>query len=140
MCLLTLMATFYEVSIHLPSSEWFLHGQFFFRKIMGGGLCSRGYTWRFMRFSNTNSCSFIQIMFKVSPGVLFSAEKCRFQGVDFFHLHFLHVPLRKYWRYAYHDEVLLRSFHLPKKVEKSAEELSSYEEIWKYCQDFWNVL
>ena len=68
-------------------------------------------------------------MFKVSPGVLFSAEKYRFQGVDFFHLHFRHVPLQSYQRYAHRNEELLHTFHLPKKLEKSVEEFSSYEEI-----------
>ena len=63
------------------------------------------------------------------PLYAFFCRKIPFSGCCFFHLHFSNVPLQSYQRYAYRNEELVHTFHLPKNLEKSVKEFSSYEEI-----------
>ena len=81
--------------------------------------------------------SFIQIMFKDSTNVFFSAKKFRFQGTAFFSFSFSSFSSSQLSTMSKYNKVICTSLLMPKKSNKK---WRSYETIWKYYLHFWNVL
>ena len=84
--------------------------------------------------------SFIQIMFKESTDVFFSARKFRFQGAAFSSSSFSSCSSSQLSTTSRYNKVLFTSLLMPKKLEKWNKKWWSYETIWKYYLYFWNLL
>ena len=83
--------------------------------------------------------SFIQIMFKKSTDIFFSARKFHFRGAAFSSSSFSSCSSSQLSTSRY-NKVLCTSLLMPKKLEKSNKKWQSYETIWKYYLHLWNVL